>query len=100
NERVNFAVEHVQKTDAPGVIAIADRLARRGDSLSPDEFIDGCLEFAGPLVVSDETRAGLMTHAQDGGDLKSGPDADREEALARVSHMLRLIVAAPEFQFG
>ena len=100
SERVNFAVEHVQKTDAPGVIAIADRLARRGDSLSPDEFIDGCLEFAGPLVVSDETRAGLMTHAQDGGDLKSGPDADREEALARVSHMLRLIVAAPEFQFG
>ena len=82
------------------MIAIADRLAARDDSLSPEEFIDGCLELAGPFVVSDETREGLMAHARDGGDVKFGPGADRAEAIARVSHMLRLIVAAPEFQFG
>ena len=100
NERVNFAVEHVQKTDAPGIVAIADRLGERGGSLSPEEFLDGCLDLAGPLFVSDETRDGLLEYAGSGGKMKFETESDREEAISRVSHMLRLIVASPEYQFG
>ena len=100
NERVNFAVEHVQKMDAPGVIYISDRLAELGDSLSPEELLDGCLDLVGPLTVSDETREGLLEFATSIGDTNFGAGADRDAIMANVSHMLRLIVAAPEYQFG
>ncbi|NQW18775.1 MAG: DUF1800 domain-containing protein [Chloroflexi bacterium] len=98
NERVNFAVEHLQKVDAPGVLAIVDRLAALGRSLSPEEFLDECLDLVGPLPVSDETRGSLLEFANTLGDVNYA--SDRDESLANVTHMLRLIVAAPEYQFG
>jgi len=98
NERVNFAVEHLQKTDAPGVIDITDRLAAHGRALSPEEFLDECLDLVGPMTIGDETRISLMDFANSLGSIDFS--ADREDALTNVTHMLRLVVAAPEYQFG
>jgi len=50
------------------------------------------------MTVSEETRSSLMDHANSLGTIDLS--GDREEALSTVSHMLRLVVAAPEYQFG
>ena len=98
-ERVNFAVGKIRDPRAPGVTAVTDRLAAEGTRISPDSFVERCLEFAGPVTAGANTRAGLLEFASSGGDLRF-EDADaRTESASRVARMLSLIVAAPEYQF-
>ncbi len=98
NERVNFAVNLVADTSNPGVQAIVERLEREGGSLKPTEFVERCLDLAGPIEASEETREALLRYAEQGGDLDmtSGGDGAR----ARIVRMLQLIVASREYQFA
>ena len=100
NERVNFAVEHMKDPSKPGIQSITRRLAADGGSLSPEQFVDRCLDLAGPIEASPETRKALLEFAEPEGELKSEAGAGDEAIAERVSHMLRLIVASPEFQFA
>ena len=86
-ERVNFAVQQVGNPGAPGTQALAARLANGGSSPA-ETLVDGCLEAAGPLEASDETREALLEGAEAG---------DHDE---RVARMLTLVVATPEYQFA
>ena len=86
-ERVNFAVQQVGNPESPGTQAVAARLAN-GGSASAETLVDGCLEAAGPLEASDETREALLAGAEAG---------DHEERVART---LTLVVATPEYQFA
>jgi len=72
------------------------RLRAMGE-LSPEAFLDACLDLLGPLDVSDTTRASLLRFAQQGGSLKFEGDDDRA-AEQRVAEQLQLIVATREFQ--
>ena len=99
-ERINFAVNHVGDPNRPGTRNIVERLAAQGDSVSPESFVDTCLDLAGPLKAGDQTRQALLDHANEGGDLRFDGDAAREESAKRVARMLTLIVAAPEYQFA
>ena len=99
NERVNFAVNEVADVDKPGIQDIVRRLSALAP-LAPEEFVDRCLDLAGPLEVSAETRQGLVRHANGGGDLRFDTEAEQEESVARVSRMLQLIVASREYQFA
>ena len=100
NERVNFAVNEMADVAKPGIREITEGLSSRGATLSPEEFVDGCLDLVGPLEVGDETRDGLVKHASAGGGLGFQSESERERSAARVGRMLQLIVASREYQFA
>ena len=100
NERVNFAVNQVADTTKPGVQGIIERLERDGGALAPSEFVDRCLDLAGPLEASEETREALLRYAEVGGDLDMTSAGDGESARERIVRMLQLIVASREYQFA
>ncbi len=100
NERINFAVDEVRETSQPGIQAIVDRLAADGGSLRPREFVERCLDLAGPVVVDGETRMRLVAHAEPEGDVRFGSDEERAASEARVAKMLQLIVSTREYQFN
>ncbi len=100
NERVNFAVNQVADTSKPGVQAIVERLERDGGLLAPSEFVERCLDLAGPIEASEETRVALLRFAESGGDLDMTAEGDGESARARIVRMLQLIVASREYQFA
>ncbi len=97
NERVNFAVNEMKDGSPPGMQDIIGRLGAADGELSPEDFIDKCLELMGYLEVEDDTREGLLGHARADGPLDINDGAESE---ARVMRMLQLIVSTREFQFA
>lgn len=94
-ERVNFAAAWLGDTSKPGIRRLLDRLRARG-VLSPEQFVDGCLELLGPLRVSALTHSSLLRFAEAGGPLDlehGGPAAEQ-----RVAELFQLIVATREYQ--
>jgi hypothetical protein len=98
-ERINFAANYLGRTDLPGVKAIIDRLMARGARLSPEMFVDGCIDLVGCLNVTQETRQSLIEHAQGQGELRHGTDAERAEFTRRSGEMFQMLAATGEFQF-
>jgi uncharacterized protein (DUF1800 family) len=100
NARVNFAVDQLADSSKPGVQAIISKLNYSKEALSPEEFVDVCLELSGPLDVAPETREGLLEYASSGGELRFDSDEQRKESPARVTRMLQLIVSSLDYQFA
>jgi len=98
--RVNFAVGQLSDASGPGVEDIVSRLRAEGSSLSPEEFVDRCLDLVGPLVVGSETRDSLVKSARKGGELTLDGEADADDTPTRVIRMLQLIVASREYLFA
>ena len=99
-ERINFSVGELSDPSKPGIEQIISRLKSNGSALSPDEFVDRCLELVGPLDVGETTRESLTRFAASQGDLNIGADDAAEENNARVVRMLQLIVSSREYQFA
>ena len=99
-DRINFAADLLGNTELPGVKSIINRLMDRGEALSPDDLLDGCLDLIGPLKLADETRNELLTHAQRGGELRHGNQAEQDDFSRRTGEMLQMISTTSEFQFG
>jgi hypothetical protein len=97
---VNFAVNELSDINKPGMQDIVSRLSARERPLTPQEFVDSCLEFAGPLEVNGETRSALLKFAQSGGDLRFDTREEKDRSVARVRRMLQLIVSSREYQFA
>ena len=97
--RVNFAAKFLGDTTLPGVRAIVDALKARG-TLTPEEFVDACLDLIGPLDVGADTRNELLGQAAEGGDLSWETEEAASAAEHRVGVMLTLISASREFQFA
>jgi uncharacterized protein (DUF1800 family) len=95
-ERINFTASQISDLTKPGVRRIVERLRERGE-LTPEQFVDGCLELVGPLRVAPSTREALVDFARREGalDLPAGGQA----AEQRVGSLLSLIAATREFQF-
>lgn len=98
-ERINYASELLGNTELPGVKGLIDRLMSRGDSLSPETFVDGCLDLIGPITVDDGTRSELVAHAQKSGDLRHGSSSEQSEFTRRTGEMFQMIASTAEFQF-
>ncbi len=96
-ERTNFAANLVGNTDLPGVRNIVSRLAAQGP-LSPQQFVEGCLDLIGPMEVSEDTKEALVEEFRLGGELGNTNEEDTE-FTRRVGEMLQLIVATQEYQF-
>ena len=98
-ERINFAADLMGNTDLPGVQSLVNRLMERGESQSPEAFVNNCLDLAGPLTVTADTMSQLVTHAQSEGALTHGSDAERANFTRRTGEMFQMIAATAEFQF-
>jgi uncharacterized protein (DUF1800 family) len=97
--RVNFAAKFLGDTTLPGVQAVIDALKTRG-TLSPEAFVDGCLELLGALEVGDQTRRELLAQAEEEGDLRWDTEQDATASEHRVGVMLALIGASREYQLA
>jgi uncharacterized protein (DUF1800 family) len=99
-ERVNFAVNAVRSADKPGTRMIVERLSEAGTPLSPADFVDRCLELAGPVEATTETRDALIGLAAQEGDAFFTGSETAEQNGEHVARMLALIVASREYQFA
>ncbi len=95
-ERVNFAAGEMGRMDSPGVQDIVSRLASRGEVISADALLDGCLELLGGYSLMQETRDLFLSQAVKASELHTGS----EEFASQVSQLLQLIVATQEYQFA
>ena len=100
NERVDFAVKELAEPTAPGLREIVGDMSEKGKPVSPDEFVENSLDVVGSLEVSPETHEALLESAKSGGELSFASKEEREQSAARVSRMLQLIAASPEYQFA
>ena len=98
--RVNFAAEQLEDVDKPGIKSIINRIRSRGDRLSPEGLVDGCLDLMGPLTVSEITRNELLDHAFAGGDIRFGPEDGDPASADRIKEMMQLIVGTLEYQLA
>ena len=99
-ERVNAAALEMGDLTQPGVQAIRERLERLGADLSPEQFVDGCLEALGQFEVSETTRQSLVAHARQDGSLTFAGRGAAECSEQRIGEMLQLIVATREYQLA
>jgi Protein of unknown function (DUF1800) len=97
--RVNFAARFLGDTSLPGIRAIVDGFRARG-TLSPAEFVNGCLDLLGPLDVSEQTHRELLAQAEEDGDLRWHTEQEAHASTQRVGVMLALISASREYQFA
>ncbi len=99
-ERINFVADQVGNRNLPGVKLIIDRMSAGTSNISPEAFVDGCLDLIGPVEVSAKTRNSLIEHARSGGALRRATEAQRSQFARRVTEMLQLIVATAEYQYA
>ena len=98
-KRINFAAGMLGDVERPGIQAILGILKSKGD-LSPEDFVDDCLDLVGPLEVEGETRSQLVDHAEEQGPLVwVTPDA-AAASTNRVGEMLKLIASVAEYQYA
>ncbi len=98
-ERINFVSDQVGNTELPGVRSIIEWLASRG-ALTPEQFVDGCLDLMGYVEVTEKTRNQLVSHASRVGGLRGDIEDERDKFVHQVGEILQLIVDTGEYQFG
>src|SRR5579863_991840 len=97
--RINFMAEKIGDTSAPGVRGIINRLKAKG-TLTPEQLVDGCLDYLGPVQVNPDTKQELAAQAKEWGQISWDSKANAKQADTRTSQMLQLIVATREYQFA
>ena len=97
--RVNFAAGLLGDVSLPGIRSVITDLESRG-ALSPNDFVDACLDLLGPLDVSENTRRELVEQAESGGQLVWGTPEDCSTSEKRVGIILALIAASRDYQFA
>jgi hypothetical protein len=94
-ERVNYTSGEMGDIDSPGIRSIIDRIAEKGDSISAEELLNGCLEMLGGYSLTEETRELLLDNAGKDGGISTKSDDFGE----LVGQTLQLIVSTQEYQF-
>jgi hypothetical protein len=97
-KRVNYAASLLGDFNRPGMHAFLQRVKAQGD-LSPEAFVDTCLDLIGPLEVQAGVRQNLVQHASERGMLRWGTESETSTSTARVGEMLQLIASVREFQY-
>jgi len=84
----------------PGVKRIVERLGDITESISPSDFVDGCLELMGSIRVEEDTRLALIAHVERGGPLGRDTEEERASFARKVGELLQLIASSREYQFA
>ena len=98
-KRINFCADAVSNIEYPGIRDIVRRVEAMGP-ISPEEFVDNCLDLLGPIDVGDATRQELLVMADQEGGLRWDTEEARGASAQRVGDMLALIASTREYQFG
>ena len=98
--RVNFVANRVGDLSLPGVQRIVERLGDITESISPSDFVDGCLELMGSIRVEEDTRLALIAHVERGGPLGRDTEEERASFARKVGELLQLIASSREYQFA
>ena len=96
--RINFVADRVADLSMPGVQDIVNRVRARGTT-SPEQLVESCLDFMGPLDVTEPTHDQLLNMAEQGGEVRWDTDEAASSSAQRVGDMLALIGASREYQF-
>ena len=99
-ERVNFASAHIGDLSSPGIQDIIERIKSQGPRLSPEEYLNCCLDLIGPMEVDDTTRTSLLEFANETGGLQFGDKESDDASGEKIKQMLQLVVTCPEYQFA
>ncbi len=99
-ERVNAAALEMGDVTQPGVQAILERVKMVGDALTPEQFVNACLESLSQFEVTETTLQSLVAHARQQGNLVFDLRGAAECSEQRVAEMLQLIVATREYQLA
>ena len=97
--RINFAVDLFSDEGKQGVRYIIDSIKAQGN-LSPEQFVDSCLDMMGGIAPSDRTRRELNEHASASGDLRFDTDSEQAQSTRRILEMMQLIASTREFQLA
>ena len=97
--RINFAVDLFSNQDKQGVRYIIDSIRTLG-TLSPEQFVDACLNMLGGIVPSERTRRELDEHASMIGNLSFDTESDESESARRIVEMMQLIASTREYQLA
>ena len=97
--RINFAVDLFSNQDKQGVRYIIDSIRTLG-TLSPEQFVDACLDLLGGIEPSERTRRELDEHASMIGNLSFDTERDESESARRIVEMLQLIASTREYQLA
>jgi hypothetical protein len=95
-KRTNFFTDILSDTTLIGVQDIHRRIDDCGD-LSPEEFVDVCLDMIGSIEVRTETRRDLMEHAEQDGTFRG---SKKGQNLTRITEMIQLIVATQDYKYA
>ena len=99
-ERINFAADYLGKTSLSGVQTMINNLMGQASSLTPEEFVNGCIDQVGCLNITEDTKQELLTHANRDGNLTHANDAEKGEFARRSGEMFQMLAATSEYQFG
>ena len=99
-ERINFVADQVGNRNLPGVKLIIDRMSSGTSGMSPEEFVDGCLDLIGPVEVGEKSRNSMIEHAKKGGELRRATEDEQSQFARKVTEMLQLIVSTAEYQYA
>jgi uncharacterized protein (DUF1800 family) len=94
-ERINFAASEVGRVDTPGVKRMIEQVESAGDNLKPEEFVGACLDAMGAIDLGDSSKAVLVEHASQNGEVESGSAGSAD----RTVEMFQLIVSTPDYQY-
>ena len=97
--RINFAVDLFSNQNKQGVRYIIDSIRTLG-TLSPQQFVDACLDLLGGIDPSERTRRELDEHASVIGKLRFDTECDESESVHRIVEMLQLIASTREYQLA
>ena len=97
--RINFAVDLFSNQDKQGVRYIIDSIRTLG-TLSPEQFVDACLNMLGGIEPSERTRRELDEHASMIGNLSFDTESDESKSARRIVEMMQLIASTREYQLA
>ena len=97
--RINFAVDLFSNQDKQGVRYIIDSIRTLG-TLSPEQFVDACLNMLGGIEPSERTWRELGEHASVIGKLRFDTESDESESARRIVEMMQLIASTREYQLA
>ena len=98
-ERVNFASKELSDIQQPGARSIIKRLSTiNGGILSPSSLVDNCLELLGTVNATDDTKATLVTFAEQFGDVDLSNHKPGDASEQAIGNIIRLIASTKEYQ--
>ena len=97
-ERINYAVDLISDMNNSGSKSLVDSLIYSDSELSSEQLVNGVLEKAGHLEVSDQTFVQLLEIASKGPTV--GNKNDSADVRKKVIQLYILLVSSPEFQLA